>query len=79
MRVNVKLFSVLRDCVPGYDPQKGVEAELPDGATMADLIRHLDIPPSKAPVVTCNGRVLKAGDVLGDGSALHIFQPVAGG
>lgn len=79
MKVLVKLFSVLREYVPEYDPLKGVETELPRGATVADLLGHMGIPISKAPVVACNGRILKPADVLLEGSILHIFQPVAGG
>jgi sulfur carrier protein ThiS len=79
MKVLIKLFSVLRDYVPNYNPQKGVEAELPDGSTVADLLSHLGIPTSKVPVVTCNGRVLQPTDTIRKDSTLHIFQPVAGG
>lgn len=79
MKVSVKLFSVLRDCVPDYDPQKGVEADLPDGSTVIDLLGHLGIPMSKVPVVACNGRVLQPSDTIQEDSTLHIFQPVAGG
>lgn len=79
MKVQVKLFSVLRDYVPEYDPQKGVEVELSPKATVADLLSQMGIPMSKAPVVTCNGRIIKSSDHLMEGSVLHIFQPVAGG
>lgn len=79
MKVLVKLFSVLRDYVPDYDPQKGVETELPDGSTVADLLSHLGIPMSKVPVVTCNGRILGTADIINEDSVMHIFQPVAGG
>ena len=79
MRVQIKLFSVLRDYVSDYDPQKGVAAELPAGATVSDLLSHLDIPMSKVPVVICNGRILQATDTIQPDSTLNIFQPVAGG
>jgi molybdopterin synthase sulfur carrier subunit len=79
MKVQIKLFSVLRDYVPDYNPQKGIEAELPDGSKVADLLNHLGIPMSKVPVVACNGRVLKPSDIIHEDSILHIFQPVAGG
>ena len=79
MKVLIKLFSVLRDYVPDYDILKGVEAELPEGSTVDDLLSHLGIPMSKVPVVTCNGRILKPSDIIHEDSILHIFQPVAGG
>jgi len=79
MKINVKLFSILRQCVDDYDPDRGVDIELSSQAVVADLIQHLNIPDNQKPVVTCNGRILKANDVLSDGSLLQIFQPVAGG
>lgn len=79
MRVQIKLFSVLRDYVSDYDPQKGVATDLPAGATVSDLLSHLGIPMSKVPVVICNGRILQATDTIQPDSTLHIFQPVAGG
>ena len=79
MKINVKLFSILRQCVDDYDPDLGVDIELAPQAVVADLIRHLNIPDNQKPVVTCNGRILKANDTLSDGSLVQIFQPVAGG
>jgi len=79
MKVLIKLFSVLRDYVPDYNPQKGVETELPEGSTVADLISHMGIPMSKVPVVACNGRVLQPDDTIHKDSTLHIFQLVTGG
>jgi sulfur carrier protein ThiS len=79
MKVLIKLFSVLRDYVPDYDPEKGVETDLPEGSTVADMLSHLGIPMSKVPVVACNGRILQPADTIHKDSILHIFQPVAGG
>jgi sulfur carrier protein ThiS len=79
MRVRIKLFSVLRDYVSDYDPQKGLAADLPAGATVSDLLSHLGIPKSKVPVVSCNGRILKPADTIQPDSTLNIFQQVAGG
>jgi sulfur carrier protein ThiS len=79
MKINVKLFSILRQRVDDYDPDRGVDIELAPHAVVADLIQHLNIPDDQKPVVTCNGRILKTTDILSDGSLLQIFQPVAGG
>lgn len=79
MKIRVKLFSVLRECVEDYDPQLGVEIELAPQARVDDLIQHLNIPPDKAPVVSCDGRIMKPHDRLSDGSDINIFQPIAGG
>ncbi len=79
MKIHVKLFSILRQYCPDYDPEKGVVVELPGQASAADLIAFFKIPEKKAPVLSCNGRILKATDLLEDGCLVHIFQPVAGG
>jgi sulfur carrier protein ThiS len=79
MKVSVKIFSVLREHVPDYNPQKGVDTVLTDGATVSDLLNHLGIPISEAPVVTCNGCVLHHGDTIQKDSIIEIFQSVAGG
>lgn len=79
MQVTVKLFSVFQEHIPNYDPSSGMMLELPDGTSVAHLLRHLNLPEGSAPVVTCNGRILKQDDVPASGSVLHIFQPVAGG
>ncbi|MBN1627938.1 MAG: MoaD/ThiS family protein [Deltaproteobacteria bacterium] len=79
MKVRIKLFSVLREYVQDYNPQSGVEAELKDGATVADLLRHLKIPISKAPVVTCKSHIMNTADIIQKDSNIEIFQTVAGG
>ena len=79
MQVNVKLFSVLRQYCADYDPEKGVDLELPADASVALMLEHLNIPQNKAPVVACNGLILKADDTLPAGGKVQVFQPVGGG
>ena len=79
MRITAKLFSTLRAFVPDYDPEKGVLIDLPAGATVGDLLRHLGIPDGKAPLVSCNGRMLKSADPLNERCEVQIFQPISGG
>jgi sulfur carrier protein ThiS len=79
MKVQVKLFSILREYVPDYDTQTGVEVELAANATVAELLNHLGLPLSKSPVVSCNGRILQPAAIIPADSILQIFQPVAGG
>jgi aldehyde:ferredoxin oxidoreductase len=47
-----------------------------DGRAAIELVEEI---ADQKPVVTCNGRILKANDTLSDGSLVQIFQPVAGG
>jgi sulfur carrier protein ThiS len=79
MKVKVKLYGILSLHVPEYKPSQGIEVEIPDGATVKDLLAHLEILETRGAVVIANGRVLKANDKMQDGSSLDVFQSIQGG
>ena len=79
MRVNIKLHGTLRQGFPGYRPSMGIELELPDGATVKDLLANLEIFEARGAAVIAGGRVLKADDRIEDGSSLDVFQSISGG
>ena len=45
MRLHIKLSTTLRDYVHGYEPEKGLHLEVPDGMTVGELARHIGLPP----------------------------------
>lgn len=45
MKLTVKLSTTLRDYVPGYVPETGLQVEMPEGSTVAQLAQHLGLPP----------------------------------
>jgi len=53
--------------------------ELPDGATIADLIASLRIPPGHAAMMVSGDEHLGTSSVLRDGQEIHLFPPLAGG
>ena len=79
MKVKVRLFGTLSQQFPGYDPAKGLEVEIPDGARVKDLLTHLRIPETKGGVAAVEGMILKLEDPLKEGSAVHLLQAVHGG
>jgi sulfur carrier protein ThiS len=79
MRIQVILFGTLRNGFPDHDPTRGFEVELAAGASVGDLIDHLQIPRSKLGLVTQGGVLVKADAKLTDGDCLRVFQPIAGG
>jgi sulfur carrier protein ThiS len=79
MKVKVKLYGMLSLYVPDYKPSQGIDVELPDGATVKDLLVHLEKLETRGAVVIANGRVLKADDEVQNGSSLDIFQSIQGG
>ena len=84
MRVHVRLFASLRDRLPAADRGR-CEVELPDGATLADLIDHFQIPDPLAQMVLVDGQQAprkqgeRAARPLRDGETVSIFPPVSGG
>jgi sulfur carrier protein ThiS len=79
MKVRVKLFGTLRQHFPGYNPEQGIDVEIPDGARVRDILAHLEISESQGGIVAVRGRIMNADDKLGEWDSMHIFQPVFGG
>ncbi len=79
MEIKVKLYGTLSRCFPGYDHSQGIEVEIPGGATAKDLLTLLEISESKEPVVTMEGKILKADDTIRAGVPVSVFQVVPGG
>jgi sulfur carrier protein ThiS len=79
MKVTVKLFGTLSRGFPAYDPDKGLEVEVREGANVRDLVEELKISEVKGSVVTAGGKVLHLEDPLEDGVAVHLLQAAYGG
>lgn len=84
MKVEVRLFASLREKLP--DALRGrATLELPDEASLKDLLDSLEIEPHLAQMVLVNGvqapRDPAAREALrlGSGDTVAIFPPVAGG
>jgi sulfur carrier protein ThiS len=80
MKVHIRLFGILGNKFPDHDPLKGFALEVPEGSTVEDLIKKLDIPPqSKIGIVSINGQLVKIQKQLNDGDFIRVFQPISGG
>jgi molybdopterin converting factor small subunit len=77
--VQVKLFATLRYLRPGLGIGEALPVELPDGATVGDLVRKLELPKDEVKLVFVNALVREPDHVLADGDELGIFPPVGGG
>lgn len=77
MKVAVRLHAVLRDLIEGG----AGEVEVAEGASVADLLRRLEVPEDLRELVTLNGAQIAdlAGTRLGEGDAIEVFPAVAGG
>ena len=79
MHVRVKLFATLSRCFGDAAPGTPLEMEIPDGATLADLVNQLKLPREEIKVLFVNGRSRPMDWVLAHGDEVGIFPLVAGG
>lgn len=77
MTVTVRLYATLRNLVP--DGRKPIELTLPEGATVADVVARLGIPPGTVRKVFVGGVAQEDSYILEPGDELAIFPPIAGG
>jgi sulfur carrier protein ThiS len=79
MKVVVRFMGRMGEGLPGYDPQKGLSVEIPDGAMVEDLVDHLRMPKSQTWMVVLDGRILKSDVVLMHNACLYVVPAVFGG
>ena len=77
--VHVKLFATLREHRPGVAMGEAFAVDLPEGATVRDLVRHLGLLQAEVKVVYVNALFREMDHVLAEGDELGIFPPVGGG
>lgn len=79
MKVEVRLFATLAAYLPHGARGDSVVLEVPDGATVGQVIGTLEIPSGLDCLVVVNGRDAEAEGVLAEGDVLSLFPPLAGG
>jgi sulfur carrier protein ThiS len=79
MKIRVILFGTLRKSFTDHDPVHGMEVEIPEGSTVGDLIAHIDLPTKKFGLVSVDGQLVKAGNLLQENVVVRVFQPIFGG
>ncbi len=79
MNIQVKLFATFAAYRPGTRAGTLFQIELAEGASLADLITHLDIPLEDVKVCFVNARAQDIDFRLSDGDEVGIFPPVGGG
>ncbi|MCP4348087.1 MAG: MoaD/ThiS family protein [Desulfobacterales bacterium] len=77
MKVQVRLFANLRQYGPGGSDF--FVLEIPQQATVEQLVKILEIPPRAERVILVNGRQAKAKICLADKDTVTMFPPMAGG
>ena len=79
MKIKAKLLGTLIKNFPGHNFPDPIVVEIPDGASVGDLLAQLEISKSQMVIVSMGGRILRGDDKLQDNSLVRVFQAVHGG
>lgn len=79
IEVEVRLYATLRKYSPETGSGEPLRVQMAEGATLADLLRRLDVPGSEVKTAFVNNRQQAEDYRLGDGDRVAFFPPVAGG
>ena len=79
LRITVKLHATLRKYLPVGSQENVVPLQMPEGATVADVIIRLAIPPAHARMMVSGAEHLEPTSRLHDGQEVNLFPPLAGG
>ena len=79
LRLKVKLYGTLSRSFDQYDHMSGLDIDLPKGASIEDLLIHLDILPKRVGMVLMDEKPVQKKARLNDGVLIKILQPIAGG
>ncbi len=77
--VEVKVFATLRRHFPELEIGEAMAVELPEDATVGQLLKELELPAEEVKVIFVNGTVRKEDHRLSDGDEVGFFPPVGGG
>ena len=78
MKVVVKLHGETKRHVKGLVGDS-VETDLPDGATVQEMLGQLGVADEDVWMSAVNKTVVKPEHVLADGDSVEVFAPIAGG
>jgi sulfur-carrier protein len=79
MDVAVQLHATLTTFLPPGSRDGAARVDLPDGATIGELIERLGIPTDLSRIVLVNGHDVDDDVRLHAGDVVDVFPPLAGG
>lgn len=79
MHIHVKVFASLKRYLPEEQAKGAFDLEVPDGASLGDVVRLLALPAEEVKVTFVNGRTEALSYRLREGDDVGIFPPLAGG
>jgi molybdopterin converting factor small subunit len=79
VKIEVRLFANLAAHLPSGTRGDAATLDVPDAATVADVIRRLQIPEELPRLVLVNGREADSDAALVAGDVVTLYPPLAGG
>ncbi len=79
MQIEVRVFSGLEKFLPGKRFGEPVLVDLPEGATIKDVLHKLAIPEDQVFTMLVNGKHQKLNYTAREGERISFFPPVGGG
>jgi molybdopterin converting factor small subunit len=79
VKVAVHLTATLRAYLPAGAVGDNVVLDVPDGATVDQVVHSLRIPRELERLTVVNGRDAVPDQTLSEGDVLSVFPPLAGG
>jgi sulfur carrier protein ThiS len=83
MKIKLRLYATLQKYLPAGTSNSETDMELPEAATIADVLGLLGVPMNLAHIVFINGRHVLRPDIpahqLQDGDILAVFPAIGGG
>jgi sulfur carrier protein len=79
MTIQVALYAGLTRYRPRGAQNRKATVDVPDGATVLDVMRQLGVPDDVPCVSVVDGTRATAETVLRDGETLSVFPPLTGG
>jgi molybdopterin synthase sulfur carrier subunit len=77
--VEVQLTATLRAYLPVGTSGDSVVLDVPQGTTVDQVVRSLNVPSSLERLTVVNGRDASPDQMLTEGDVLSLFPPLAGG
>ena len=77
--MNIFLSSILRDCVPDYDPGKGIMVKISMETSVADLCKKIKVPVDMVTIVMVDGKIENTEYVLNGTERVYLFPAIGGG
>jgi molybdopterin synthase sulfur carrier subunit len=79
MRITVSLHASLMRFLPAGSSGRAAVLEMPNGATVADVMSRLGIPAGHTKMMVSGTEQLELTTTLRDGQEVSLFPPLAGG